>query len=974
MSKRDLLVRIDTEFGDKGFKSAEQSAQVLARELNKAEQAERNMANLQMAAFREAEARRAKQLAGYTQIGTAAGLMGAAIAAGLGIAGKATMDWESAWAGVTKTVNGSQAEMDVLENQLRSLARTLPASHEEIAAVAEAAGQLGVKRRDIASFTKTMIDLGVSTNLSSEEAATGLSRLGNIMGVLPSQADRAGAALVALGNDGASTEAEILEMSLRIAGAGKTIGITEAQVMGFANALSSMGIEAEAGGSAISRVMVDVAQAVDKGGDKLEVMARLAGMTGQQFKTAFQRDAAGAIVSMIEGLGRLDASGQSTFDVLDKLGWSNIRIRDTMLRASQSGDLLRNSVELGNRAWEENTALVNEANKRYETSASRVKIARNELNDAAIDIGAVVLPAMAGAADRVGALANAFRTLPEWAKTSVVVLGAIASAALLAGGAALVLIPKLAALNATLLTMGPRGAAAARGLSAVGGALTGPWGLALAGATIAMGVWAEKQYEAKAAQDEMRASLDQQTGAITNNTRAIAAKKLQDEGLLDIAKAQGIALSDLTDAAVGQGDGMDRLAAAQKRYNDAYVAMQNAFKAGQDVDYDQLTTLEAKSTALNTLVEATRKQRGELAPLIEATKQQAEAVGQEGDATDAAVDPTQAMTDVLGGMGDEAADAEKALQDLITSVEEFGSSTLNAHAAARDYQEAIDKATESVEKNGKTVNKARTAFNLNTAAGRENQAALEAIASSALKSATANFQNGESVKKVTGEVDKARGQFIDMAVKMGLSKTAANRLADQLGLTKQNVGQLSDAIKKTPTSHNTNMTVQTKAAMEAVARLQTRINSLRGNDVRINVRYVDIGKNPTSKAGGITKADGGIVEFYANGGIREDHRAQIVPAGTYRVFAEDETGGEGYIPLSPSKRGPSIPVWYEVGRRLGVLERGLLGAPGAYLAGGAGSSVDRSVHVTAYGHTAAEIARLMVQAQREDEALHPVWG
>lgn len=187
-SQADLLVRIDSQFQDKGFKSAEASAKAMVAELDRQEKAERSLANMQMQAARQDEARRKAQLEATAAVGRGMLLMGTAAAVGLGLAAKSAADWESAWAGVTKTVDGSAEEMAQLETQLRHLATTLPASHEEIAAVAEAAGQLGVKRQDIASFTKTMIDLGVSTNLTAEDAATALAKLGNIMGVLPSQA------------------------------------------------------------------------------------------------------------------------------------------------------------------------------------------------------------------------------------------------------------------------------------------------------------------------------------------------------------------------------------------------------------------------------------------------------------------------------------------------------------------------------------------------------------------------------------------------------------------------------------------------------------------------------------------------------------------------------------------------------------------------------------------------------------------
>lgn len=73
-------------------------------------------------------------------------------------------------------------------------------------------------------------------------------------------------------------------------------------------------------------------------------------------------------------------------------------------------------------------------------------------------------------------------------------------------------------------------------------------------------------------------------------------------------------------------------------------------------------------------------------------------------------------------------------------------------------------------------------------------------------------------------------------------------------------------------------------------------------------------------------ADGGILSFYADGGLhaggrgrRENHIAEIAPAGSWRVWAEPETyPGEAYIPLAPSKRARSKQILDEVAHRFGA--------------------------------------------------------
>lgn len=160
---------------------------------------------------------------------------------------KAASDYESAFAGVRKTVDATEEQFKTLSDGIREMAKELPASANEIAGIAEVAGQLGIKTEDILKFTRTMADLGVATNMSSEEAATALARLANITQMPMDQIDRLGSTVVDLGNNLATTEAEIVEMGLRLAGAGKQVGMTEAQILAFSGALSSVGVNAEAG-------------------------------------------------------------------------------------------------------------------------------------------------------------------------------------------------------------------------------------------------------------------------------------------------------------------------------------------------------------------------------------------------------------------------------------------------------------------------------------------------------------------------------------------------------------------------------------------------------------------------------------------------------------------------------------------------------------------------------------------------------
>ncbi|WP_461372040.1 phage tail tape measure protein, partial [Candidatus Darwinibacter acetoxidans] len=343
------------------------------------------------------------------------------------LAAKSAIDFESAFAGVRKTVDATEEEFAALERGIRDMAKEIPAAATEIAGVAEAAGQLGIQNEHILSFTRTMIDLGESTNMSAEQAATALARLANITQMPQSEFDRLGSTIVALGNNLATTEAEIVEMSLRLAGAGKQVGMTEAEILSFAGALSSVGIAAEAGGSAFSKVMIQMQLAAETGGAALDNFARVAGMSAEQFARQFRENAAEALIAFINGLQRAQEEGTSAIKVLDDMGITEVRMRDALLRAAGAGELFAESIKLGTEAWEENVALATEAEQRYKTTESQLAIMRNKLQEVAITFGEILLPPLMSVVEKIGEFANWLADLDPNILRIIVVVGGLAA-------------------------------------------------------------------------------------------------------------------------------------------------------------------------------------------------------------------------------------------------------------------------------------------------------------------------------------------------------------------------------------------------------------------------------------------------------------------------------------------------------------------------------------------------------------------
>lgn len=661
---------------------------------------------------------------------------------GIGVAAVASsIQFESAFAGVEKTVNASEQELAKLRQGIRDMAKEVPATREEIAGVAEAAGQLGIQTPNILKFTRTMVDLGESTNLSATDAATALARLANITQLPQTEFDRLGSTVVALGNNFATTESEIVEMSLRIAGAGKQVGLTEAEILSFAAALSSVGIEAQAGGSAISRVMIDIQSAVAGGGEELEQFARVAGMSADQFRTKFQTDAAGAIVAFITGLRRIGDEGGNVTGTLDSLGLSELRVRDALLRAAGAGDLFSDAIKLGSEAWRENTALTDEAAKRYETTEARLEIMRNRLTDVALTLGDALVPMLMAALsagepflDVLAKLAEGFAGLPQ--PVQMVIVGFFGLVAAI--GPVLMITAKLITawqtLRATNLASTIAGASGQLGsMAATIGRVAGPAAIAV---TAVLGVKTAIEalgFGARALTVDMEAFGQASSQSLQNLAAEIIAVE-------DKTGKFGVTVESVFDKILSESEGQ------ALRFIEALKA--------QGYETDALEgKIRAKATA-----DAVGKQAGDQygAMVDEVTSKLA---GQK-QTTGELAEATQQLHDVLlaatgGELGYQQAiiNVEKAQRTLDEAIREHGP----ASAEARDATLSLEQAKLSAAKAAITLHddtsRLTDATRTNTAAIDDEIARLEQVAAQYPESAESIRPLIQRLQDLKGSID-----------------------------------------------------------------------------------------------------------------------------------------------------------------------------------------------------------------------------
>ncbi len=350
-----------------------------------------------------------------------------ALAAGGVASAKFAIDFENNFANVKKTVDGTPEQLAKIKQGIIDLSTTgidgrgaIPQTTTELNELAAAGGQLGISQENIIDFTEVMAQMGSATNLVGEEGAATLARFQNVMGVGQNEIRNIGSAIVDLGNNSATTESEIAEMALRMGKYGSSVRMSAADVLGYSAALSSLGIEAQMGGSAIGRTWLSIETAVASGGEGLTKFTKYSGKSAEEFKEQWNTDSSGAFNGLLKGL----QSAENLTVALDDLGINNTQDIQAMMALVNGYDLVTESVNRSNTAYQENTALQEEFNAKNETTASKLANTKNNIIEAARSIGETMLPSIQDASTTVADFAKGLSQMDDEQKRVVVNTGA----------------------------------------------------------------------------------------------------------------------------------------------------------------------------------------------------------------------------------------------------------------------------------------------------------------------------------------------------------------------------------------------------------------------------------------------------------------------------------------------------------------------------------------------------------------------
>lgn len=221
-----------------------------------------------------------------------------------------SINFESAMADVRKVVNFDEGDdIKKMSADILKMTRVLPATAEELAAIAAAGGQIGLGSKDVREFTGLVTKMKVAFDMSAEDVGDSVAKIKNILGISLKDMEDLGDSINNLSDNSASKAREIIDVMKRTAAAGKQIGFTKEQIAALSSSFISLGKGPEVAGTAINSLYRVLATA-DNMGTKTESAFAKLGISGAFLKQASFDDPQKALDMFLQRISKLDQKEQ----------------------------------------------------------------------------------------------------------------------------------------------------------------------------------------------------------------------------------------------------------------------------------------------------------------------------------------------------------------------------------------------------------------------------------------------------------------------------------------------------------------------------------------------------------------------------------------------------------------------------------------------------------------------------------------
>jgi TP901 family phage tail tape measure protein len=326
--------------------------------------------------------------------------------------------YETAFTSVERTiptlaasVGGAADEMRSLKDAFIGMSEEMPLSFEQLSQIATLGAQMGVSASGIVEFTKTVAQFAAITNISAETVAQKFGRIAELADVDYSKMNNLGSAVAFAGINAVATEAEILTLAESIAAVSNQAGLLPAEIIGVSTALASIGIQAEQARGVFTRVFADIDRAVSKGGKELGAFAEIAGMSADEFSSAWGEE--GASYDVLRAiLGGLGATEDLT-KAFDSLNIVETREINTLTRLAKNLNVVDQAVSDSNTSFETGAFLGSAFERTVDNLDSKIQVLKNNFMALTEELSGTTSGALIYVIDIANNLLSTFKELAK---------------------------------------------------------------------------------------------------------------------------------------------------------------------------------------------------------------------------------------------------------------------------------------------------------------------------------------------------------------------------------------------------------------------------------------------------------------------------------------------------------------------------------------------------------------------------------
>ena len=843
----------------------------------------------------------------WTQLGIAVGAAGGAIVLGLRSAGRQASAFESQMMKSVTQIGASREEMNQLGDAALRLGDTGqgPQTLADALFFVQSAGLRGSEALSVVESSARAASIGLGDTATIADLVTSAV---NAYGSEAMSASQATDILVGTVREGKAEATELAGSMGRLLPIASNMGIGLNDVGAAMAAMTRTGTGASEAATQLRAIMVGLMRPTQQAE---EAMAGF-GLSSADLRDTIRQDGLwAALQQMRDAIGDNDTAMSEIFPnvralagVLDLTGANAEETGEIFERMTDTTGLLSD----GFREWSTTTEA---AQMRFSAAMESLKIV----------IGQDITPAMSSFFDVGTGVAEMLRDLPDPLRQAVVGIGGVGGAGMVAAGAFLLLFPRI---------IQTRDAMRALNVS-IGRMAFNPYVLAIGAAITALGFFARQKAEARQAVDEMKQTLDEQTGAITENTREWVANALIQDDLHEAARNLGLSFDTVVDAAMGSAEAQRIVAAATREAVDETNESIAASGVYQGEAEDSREAAHNLAQAVLGLADATAEGTEERRRELEAMAEQEGRYLDLQHAIDSGLDPSMAnlvlRQQEAAGAGDEHG---VALDGLAGDVEETRSEVEKLSDAMDEYIKRQREASDPVLALQGALDRQRDAHEkVNDVMGDS-----ESTSRDREKALWDMFEADRNVEIAALEAGEAVGGFDDILEEWIVQAGLTDKEADILRASFADLEEQADEA-----AGDYRMHVEASGDEEAIRRLReverAAIEASWDRTLRINIETT--GRLPgdarvVAHTGGFVTPSGGLQRFHGGGqvgsdgsrlGLRPDEVPIVVQTGemvlsrddteTYRMMMAafsslprfHQGGPVGTQPSAPTSSGPA---------------------------------------------------------------------